>query len=77
MRELMNVRKEMGLIPTDSARVMYKNMGDGMIIEDNLWKLYELLNMPFQEYNEKELGTKYKKLYFEEDEVRYEFIVTL
>ena len=77
MRELMNVRKEMGLIPTDSAKVMYKNMGDGMIIEDNLWKLYELLNMPFQEYNEKELGTKYKKLYFEEEGVRYEFIVTI
>ena len=76
-RELMNLRKEMGLIPTDSARVMYKNLGDGMIIEDNLWKLYELLNMPFQEYNEKELGTKYKKLDFEEDEVKYEFTITL
>jgi hypothetical protein len=77
-RDLMKLRKEMGLIPTDCCRVVYKNLGEERVIEDNLWELYQTINMAFDEWHHNvDLGRKHKTLLFEEGEIKYELILIL
>jgi len=72
-REIMNLRKKMKMVPTDNAKIIYKNLGDFNIVEDNLTKLLDHTNMQFEENNEMEVNSN--KLDFEEEEIKYEFIL--
>jgi len=72
IREIMNLRKRMGMVPTDSAKILYKNNGKTKVLENNLYKLFENTNMEFEEYN----GSISNKLEFEDEDNKYEFTLT-
>ena len=57
----------------NNAKIIYKNLGDFNIVEDNLTKLLDHTNMQFEENNEMEVNSN--KLDFEEEEIKYEFIL--
>jgi len=71
-RELMNLRKILGMVPTDSAKVFFINEADSDFVEKNLWKLYEGTGMSFEEGSMDESKTI---IDFEDENIKYKFMI--
>ncbi len=68
----MNLRKILGMVPTDSAKVIFRNEADSDFVEKNLWKLYEGTGMPFEEGSMDESKTI---IDFEDENIKYKFMI--
>jgi len=76
-RKLMQLRRDVGLIPTDCAEVCYKNLGTNLLIENNCHKLAENLNMFFRNDFDLQNYKKYSTIILEEEDLKYELTIAL
>ena len=76
-RAIMNARKEMGLVPTDTAILGYKNsFGGGGIIEENLEAFRAQIDMEIVGDLGEYVGASRKFEFLYEDEgVNYKFCI--
>ena len=78
-RTIMNARKEMGLVPTDAAKLGYKNTfgGGGGILEDNLEAFKAQIDMKIVDDLGEYAGADSKKFEFlyDNEGVNYKFCI--
>jgi hypothetical protein len=72
----MNARKEMGLVPTDTAILGYKNVAGGRILEDNLETFKAQIDMEIVSDLDEYAGTSRKyEFQYEDEGVNYKFCI--
>jgi len=72
-RRLMQFRKEMDLVPTDKAVIVYKNLGQNQLIENNMNYMEEHCNMQILDDLKINGFTRFGEIRFEEENISYDF----
>ena len=72
-RRLMQFRKEMDLVPTDKAVIVYKNLGQNQLIENNMNYMEEHCNMQILDDLKIDGFTRSGEIRFEEENISYDF----